>query len=394
MAQGLPGPYNITETIQGILQKRRDESRQALIDKLNEEQMRAQMDYQQGQLDLGQKAEARASASDAWQKQREQLGMIPGGADPSTVDPLLVEQARRLGLVQSVPERPATITGQQTVEHTPTAPQESKDGTAVSFKSGVEQPYLPGSPKKEAFVGDEKYQERTRFQGGIDTLIDRFKDDPDMLRALLATRETGQALPESLTGPEPSLFTIGPTGKIGKSQPTARGAQGVQLSHPPASYLPAFTPYYDPGTNRSFALSNRMGPNGAVNAVPIVGPNQQPISGQIERVGGPDQTPDMGLQQAATQMRMAVSGTSGNRAQAIAAARSAVLTAAGRQLSPEGYQAMQYMIQNFSKGTRPPTVADVQPAMQVLQMTYPNLQPQDIQVIQDAMGIYLSAPLR
>ena len=53
MAIPMPGPYGVSQTIQDILTRRREDSRQAMLDKLQEERVRAEMDVQQKQLTQG-----------------------------------------------------------------------------------------------------------------------------------------------------------------------------------------------------------------------------------------------------------------------------------------------------------------------------------------------------
>ena len=75
MAIPMPGPYETPGVIQEILKRRREESRQAMLDKLNEEQIRAsmytqrqQLDISRGNLDVNKAAEQRAGLMDEAQR--------------------------------------------------------------------------------------------------------------------------------------------------------------------------------------------------------------------------------------------------------------------------------------------------------------------------------------
>lgn len=74
MPNPMPGPYEVSQTIQAILQRRRDEARQAMLDKLQEEQVRTTMSNAQRQLQLEAERntlEGRRVAADEAQSQQQ-----------------------------------------------------------------------------------------------------------------------------------------------------------------------------------------------------------------------------------------------------------------------------------------------------------------------------------
>lgn len=393
MPSGFAPPYSVAQTIQDILKQRRETSRQAMIDKLSEENVRSEMDYRKGNLTLAQDQYK-------WGKDKDMLGMVPGGTDPSTVDPLLQELARKVGMIRQRPAQSPTIVGPQATDFDPSQAPE----VTGTIKSGVEQPFLPGREAGEEFVGDKDYQQRTRFQEDIDALMGQFKDDPDTLRALMLARNTGAEIPASIAGPKPSFTPINPdTGKAGAQIDLPRGGEADVMPYPPASYTPAFMPWFDPTPTadhpqgRSILVGNRLGAGGQpiVRDMPAT-PNATGPQQPLQRVAGPDQTPDTGLQTAIDDLRVAASGNR-RRPEAIAAARSGILAAASRALPPggEGHAAIADVLSRMrgERVTKIPTAADVPATIEYIKRNYRKITPAEIEVIRVALDGYLSVPL-
>src|SRR3990167_9306055 len=65
MAIPMPGPYGVSQIIQDILEKRRGESRQAMLDKLQQDQVTTNMKNQEQQLALEGRRTAATEAQSA-----------------------------------------------------------------------------------------------------------------------------------------------------------------------------------------------------------------------------------------------------------------------------------------------------------------------------------------
>ena len=400
MAIPMPGPYETPGVIQEILKRRREESRQAMLDKLNEEQIRASMESDRRRLAQGDEQLQLSKDQFGWNKSLAELGLVPGGTDPSKVNPLVAEMGRRYGLIRDVPSQDPTIVPSETVDYPPSQYPE----VSGMLKSGVENPDLPGRPKREEFVGNAEYQQRTRGQEDIDALIERFRDDPDMLRSLMLVRGGAlQSVPSEQVGPTPSFTPIDPnTGKAKDRIDLPRGGRADYQPFPPASYTPAFMPWFDPTPTethpqgRSILVGNRLGAGGTpiVRDMPstpgAIGP-QQPL----QRVVGPDTTPDTGLQRAIERLGVAVTNRGANREEGIQAARAGILAAASRTLPPtgQGKEALNYVVDSFGRAQRPPTVADIPAALTLLKQRFPNMTDLESQIIRDTLVGYLSFPI-
>lgn len=369
----------VADTVQALLTQRREEARQAMLDKLNAENVHSDIEYRTGQLGL-------AKDRDKWDKEKDALGMIPGGTDPGSVDPMYAEMARRLGLIRQRPEQAGAEIVPPQAEEVSGEQAAPADGV---FRSGVEQPFKPSTPAREEFVGDKDYQKQTRAQEDIDALGGQFKDEPDMLRALVLARNgVTNGIPADLAGPKPTFQPITPTGEKGKTITGERGTQFGQIPYPPSSYIPAFQPYFDPGRNQSVMISNRMGADGKPQVVDLPG------DGRLERPAGPDQTPDTGIQTAINNYRVAAGSTGGNRDENMAAARSGIIAAASRSLLPQGQAALMAVTQRFAGGQRQPTAADIPQTMEWVKRNYPSVTPAEMQTIQVALTGLLSIPLQ
>ena len=274
MAIPMPGPYETPGVIQEILKRRREESRQAMLDKLNEEQMRAGMESDRRRLAQGDEQLQLSKDQFGWNKSLAELGLVPGGADPTSVKPSIAQLGRDLGLIRQRPAQSPIIVPSQ-VREVPSDQAPEVDGV---LRSGVEQPYLPGREAGEEFVGSPEYQQHTRRQEDVDTIMEQFKDDPDMLRALMVSR-SGAEVPSSLLGPRPSAQLITPTGTMGPRLTAERGTDFMQIPYPPSSFIPSFQHFYDPATRELVSAANRSGPGGAPPQV-----LRQPMS-QVQRLG-------------------------------------------------------------------------------------------------------------
>ena len=377
----------VADNIQQILQRRREESRQALMDKLDYDNVNSDIAYRQGNLKLAQDDQL-----------LKELMAIPGGADPNSVAPKYAAKGRELGHIRQRPAQAPTIVPSEAID---TPEDQALEGT--TFKSGVEQPFLPGSEAGEEFVGDKDYQKRTSFQTDIDAMMGQFKDDPDTLRALMLVRNGAtNNVPDSLIGPKPSFTPINPdTGRAGERVDLPRGGDAGFRPYAPASYTPAFMPWFDPTPTkdfpqgRSILVGNRLGNGGQpiVRDMPSA-PNATGPQQPLQRVAGPDQTPDAGVQTAINNLRTAAGAQGPNTEQAVSAARSGLLAAASRSLTPAGHAALMDVVTSFQKATRPPTPADVQTAIAVNQQRFPNVTPAERQVITDVLNGYLSVPLQ
>lgn len=242
MPSGFAPPYSVAQTIQDILQQRRETSRQAMIDKLNEENVRSDIGYRKDQLQLQKDQQA-------FNERMKLLEMVPGGADPNSLDPEVQAAARRVGRIRQRPAQSPIVVPPQATDFTPeTAPE-----VTGTIRSGVEQPFLPGREAGEEYVGNDAYQQRTRAQEDIDAIMGQFANDPDTLRALMMVRSGAASdVPASLVGPKPSFTPIDPsTLRAGTQIDLPRGGTADIAPHEPPNYFaPQFLGTDQAGTGK------------------------------------------------------------------------------------------------------------------------------------------------
>ena len=340
MAIPLPGPYEVSKTIQDILQRRRDEARQAMLDKLNADNTQSEMAYRTGQLELSRASDKRAGEKQTWDQNLEAVKMVPGGANPSDVDPVYAALAERLGLVRNRRAVPPTIVpsgGEIPVENG--APTKVDEVGMPTFSGGVDQPFLPGNEASREFVGNEDYQKRTRAQEEIDAMMGQFKDDPDMLRALMLVRNgASDSVDSELTGPKPSVQMVTPGGAKGALLTGERGTSFQQTPHPPSAYFPSFQAFFDPTPRPGFpqggsvSVGNRPNAQGQIPVLPITSMDGTPV-GQLERPGtSTDNIPN--LNSLSNELRKAYTATGPNKEAGLNQARNNLIAGLQRSLPP------------------------------------------------------------
>src|SRR3990167_6739212 len=185
----MPGPYGVSQTIQDILQKRREESRQAMVDKLQQDQVTANMKNQEQQLALeGRRTaatEAQSTSAIAQNNQQiaegkerifqSKLGSLGRGErevsqDMQASDPDFYSELEKRMLTRQDPESTkSTFSPFDVGDIDPTseeAAQLQQPGTVPGVQMENET-----IPVRNMFIGSPEYQEEQESIGRMDEIM-------------------------------------------------------------------------------------------------------------------------------------------------------------------------------------------------------------------------------
>lgn len=275
MAIPMPGPYETPQIIQGILQRRREESRQAMLDKLQEERVRAdmsadaqrlaqgqqQLDISRGQLGVQQEAESRAALMD--ESQRREIAERTLASQISTMGD--VEQEITPEWKASNPDLYGELVKRQRIRRDVLTPkvgtsyetQLPEGSTPEQIEEFARSQEMTGSAdlqtagpqeRREVFTGSPEFQ-RTRYtQDQLRSLAQDPNITPELRRQLLlqaggAQNVDGRLLSERVARP------ISHTGQWGQTQNIGPYDDVVNLPQPyqyPAALQPKEYQELDP----------------------------------------------------------------------------------------------------------------------------------------------------
>lgn len=272
----------VADTVQQILQRNRDMQRQAMLDRLQGEQLKdafltnqARRDQITNEQSLNerkfledQKTGELSRKSLQEQILENQLKTIQEGAQLGDLPQELQDVARSRGY--SKMQTPKVTTGQtyQGVDQAPV--------TDTSVGQGTEVFMTPEQRMKERAQQD--------IENYIASNPDLANTNPDLLRVLSMNAQGVNApLPQSLLEPPPSLQTITPGGAPGNVIRGTRGTQFSQLTHPPSAYQPTLMPTTSIDDNGNLIILQNRGfdPKNPESAVLRI-----PGFSQFNKVGG------------------------------------------------------------------------------------------------------------
>lgn len=244
----------VADTIQQILQRRRTDQREALLDQLRGEQVKDQfktsdMERQKSADEMKTSEMNRKTLQE--QLIEHQLQGLQEGADPSQFSPELAEAARSRGYMhKSTPQVGTSSTFQGAEGEAP-----SVDPTTVA------------GPTTEVFKTTAQ-RERERLQSVNEAYIaqhpDMVKSNPDLMN-VLSMRAGGLEAPitNEMVNAPPSIQQSSPSGAlIGQPKQVPRGTVINQGSWSPASYQPKWQLQLDPTTGDGVFYSTNPGPHG------------------------------------------------------------------------------------------------------------------------------------
>jgi hypothetical protein len=255
----------VAETLQGILQRKRDTERQIMLDRLglekarlDDEQTRHGMGLQDSQLEIQKQAEARAGRqTDASvrhtnaQTDNALLQNLPvGRTSASGMSPEIQRILTERGMLESMP----TASVGTSTEFTPEMEPDVSDHFAP-IAGDSETTTTQGGEKM--YIGNEDFQkseiERNRI---LELLNGGIVEEEDPLKTVLQGAAAGVNIP---TGALPGRTTVLSPG--GQTRQTITGRQGdnvIELNHPPnapAAAMPSLFQIPGPdGTSQSHWL--------------------------------------------------------------------------------------------------------------------------------------------
>ena len=236
MAIPMPGPYQVSQTIQDILQRRRDESRQAMIDKLNLDQTQHSMRVADENLALNKSQEERAANLQLESILSQRLGNVGDTTDPKSLSPDLYQYAKGIGRIQPIaPATPKVTTTTMTAPPEGATPAELEE-YARSLEAQPPQSETTGGaqiPAGERFIGRPEYEKEQRARGYFDQLIasrPELAQNKELMTAL-AIQQAGGQVPERLLG-DRNAYIYDHKGNRTATQPLGPYDEVVQTPQP------------------------------------------------------------------------------------------------------------------------------------------------------------------
>lgn len=236
----------VAETVQQILQRRKDEQRQQMLDTLAVKQFGQNVTNSDRTYDLNKQSEARMQATSEAQiaadKERmfgERVKNMPYGesdvsdleqSDPEFFKQMLNRQMIRkstppVGTVSNDMQLPAGATPEQ-IESFAAAIGSNREGNAEQA----------AGPAHSTYRGSPDYQKDMVQQKRIESLITPEMEKENPLLAAVFRYQAGGAqanAPAALLGPKPSVVPISPSGRAGAKVTGDRGTEFMELGYPP-----------------------------------------------------------------------------------------------------------------------------------------------------------------
>lgn len=239
----------VAETVQAILQQRRDQQRQLMLDRLGIEKFKSDDENQKAQLDLQRQGEERMGrvsdaniAADQERLFNEQLDSLGyGRRDVSGLEQSNPELFNKLMERQLIEEEPAvtprvgTATDMQLPEGA--TPEQIEQFAAAAEQGPMEMEQVGEmSPARKMFVGSKDYQQVQDARNRITGLMSdpAFAQNKDLREALMLMQGGAiNQVPDELVGPAPTVTPISPGGRPGTPINLPRRGQAMELNYPP-----------------------------------------------------------------------------------------------------------------------------------------------------------------
>ena len=275
----MPGPYETPGVIQEILKRRREESRQAMLDKLNEEQIQAQIAAQSRGLDLEAERNQQGQRQVELQAERDKdaslTSLLTRRAAEQGMD---LERLDAMGPVPTPiagmgPELAALARKYNRVRPMPTAPPDFPAIEPPQMLQDVQETYVPPEFEKE-----EDERKRTS------TALSQIRNSPWMTEldraGVLRGAGAIQNIPEEAFAAPRRIIPIRP----GSTQPVEIGPRdiGMEMNYPPSAYQGSFFPPYLSPSGDAVFFTTRPGPDGKPQRVDM------PNAAGMTRLGAPE----------------------------------------------------------------------------------------------------------
>jgi hypothetical protein len=263
----------VSDTVQQILERRREAQRQMMLDRLGVEKFRSDEDQRAKDYQLRQAEEARqkqlsdAQIAEAHTRQlQQQIGMLPedefDASDLKDNNPDLFNELVKEGRIRPETTTPK-VSSSTDFQAPPDATPDQLEQYAQQLEAnGPDQGAVPVGPASTRFMytGSKEHQQEKIFQKRIDDFIlnnPQYAKDKDMLNALMFMRNgLIKQIPDEFLVPN-SVVPIKP-GSVKSGQPInlPRGAKPMELPYPPQpnTYTaPQLWQLTDPKTNTTIS---------------------------------------------------------------------------------------------------------------------------------------------
>lgn len=239
----------VAETVQAILQQRRDQQRQLMLDRLGIEKFKSDDENQKAQLDLQRQGEERMGrvsdaniAADQERLFNEQLDSLGyGRRDVSGLEQSNPELFNKLMERQLIEEEPAVTprVGTATDMRLPegATPEQIEQFDAAAEQGPMEMEQVGEvSPARKMFVGSKDYQQVQDARNRITGLMQdpAFAENKDLREALMLMQGGAiNQVPDELVGPAPTVTPISPSGRALPQIQLPRRSQAMELPWAP-----------------------------------------------------------------------------------------------------------------------------------------------------------------
>lgn len=260
MPSQIPNYVSPSAIVQEILQRRRGEARQVMLDKLNDENVRSQMADRTSQLGLDQRRvatdETRTTQLGREADERILTSQIASMGDTeSEITPEWKGANQPLydELVKRQRVRRDTITPKTGFSYEVQPPEEASPEQIEQFDRSMEggagsmdMAQVAPTQQREMYTGSPEFQRTQAGQRQIVTYLQNnpqiAKTNPELFQLLQMQAQAGNVdVPASMVEPAPSFTAFSPiTGKSMGTQQLPRGGQGGVLPHapmPPSAYI-------------------------------------------------------------------------------------------------------------------------------------------------------------
>lgn len=226
MAIPMPGPYEVSSTIQDILKRRRDESRQAMLDKLG---------YERQQDDMKTNEAQRATSAEQLMASKiNSMGDTESELSPEwqAANPELYK-----ALVERQRVRNETITPKVGTSSQAQLPEGATPEQIEAFAQSMEQNPLQDvetvgpTQSRTMFTGSQEFQRQQHDRGELSALANQ-PGTSDALRQFYLAQAAGSAAPPGQLLGQRNFRTVSHTGKIGAPQEMGPYDEIVNLPQP------------------------------------------------------------------------------------------------------------------------------------------------------------------
>lgn len=261
------GVYDVASTVQQILDRRREQARQAMIDRLTEEQKRNEMDVNQQNAKTNAK-EAETQQFNAAMNALKDAPPNPGQALPDSFYKDVLTKTGHYGTIAPPVPSVTTSTAVQPPQNASPAELENwaKQMEANPPAPDAASVQTPTVAPTKGYLAPQSLLDQLAARKKVDALDSKSLAGMDPLDAARLFTEAGlmQNVPGEALPQRPfNEVVIGPDGRVTRKIPMQGGDKSVQTTWSPAAYQPTFSQTGIVDTQGNLiVMGNRLGKDG------------------------------------------------------------------------------------------------------------------------------------